>query len=60
MLDELLKVQEEQRYIIRKQANIIDDMFVLLCNYMALDDMEPLLNNLKEVAEKERDNGAIG
>ena len=52
MLDELLKVQEEQRYIIRKQANLIDDMFVLLCNYMALEDMEPLLNNLKEVAEK--------
>lgn len=52
MLDELLKVQEEQRYIIRKQANIIDDMFVLLVNYMALEELEPLLNNLKEVAEK--------
>ena len=52
MLDELLKVQEEQRYIIRKQANLIDDMFVLLCNYMTLDELEPLLNNLKEVAQK--------
>ena len=53
-MDELLKIQEEQRYIIRKQANIIDTMFVLLCNSMTMKELEPLLNDLKEVAEKER------
>ena len=60
MLDELLKVQEEQRYIIRKQANIIDEMFVLLCNYMTLEELEPLLNSIKEVADKEKKNGTVG
>ena len=54
MLDELLKVQEEQRCIIRKQANIIDDMFVLLCSYVALEDLEPLLNNIKDVTDKQQ------
>lgn len=52
MLDELLKIQEQQRYIIRKQANIIDDMFVLLCNYAAIEELEPLLNNIKDVTDK--------
>ena len=53
MLEELLKVQEEQRCIIKKQANIIDSMFVLLCNYVSMDEIEPLLNNVKEVAKRE-------
>lgn len=53
MPDELIKVQDVQRYIIRKQANLIDEMFVLLCNYMAMEDLEPLLNSIKEVAERE-------
>ena len=53
MLEELLKVQEEQRCIIKKQANIIDSMFVLLCNYETLENIEPLLNDMKEVAERE-------
>lgn len=52
-MEELLKIQEEQRYIIRKQANIIDTMFVLLCNYATMKDLEPLLNDIKEVAERE-------
>lgn len=54
-MDELLKVQEEQRYTIRKQANIIDNMFVLLCHYMTIEELEPLLNNIKEVIEKENE-----
>lgn len=52
-MDEFLKIQNEQCYIIRKQANIIDEMFVLLCNYMTIEELKPLLNDLQEVAEKE-------
>jgi hypothetical protein len=52
-MDEFLKIQNEQCYIIRKQANIIDTMFVLLCNYMTMEELKPLLNDLQEVAEKE-------
>lgn len=52
-MDEFLKIQNEQRYIIRKQANIIDEMFVLLCSYMTIEELKPLLNDLQEVAEKE-------
>lgn len=51
MLDTLLKVQEQQRYIIRKQANIIDEMFVLLCNKYAMEEIEPLLNSMKDITE---------
>ncbi len=58
-LEELLMIQEEQRRIIRKQTSIIDEMFVLLCNYMTLEEMEPLLNSMQEVAEKENDNAAF-
>ena len=53
MIEKLLEVQEQQRYIIKKQANIIDSMFVLLCNYVSMEEIEPLLNNVKEVAERE-------
>ena len=60
MLNKLLEVQEAQRSIIRKQTNIIDEMFVLLCNYMTLEELEPLLNSIKEVADKERKNGTVG
>ena len=52
-MDEFLKIQNEQCYIIRKQANIIDEMFVLLCNYMTIEELKLLLNDLQEVAEKE-------
>lgn len=60
MLNKLLEVQEAQRSIIRKQTNIIDEMFVLLCNYMTLEELEPLLNSIKEVADKEKKNGTVG
>lgn len=52
MLSKLMQVNTEQEKIIRAQAGIIDELFVLLCHYIEVDEVEPLLCSMKDVAER--------
>jgi len=54
MLSKLMKVNTAQEEIIIKLIGIINELFILLCNYTNLDieeGLEPLLNSMKDAAE---------
>ncbi|MBR1677287.1 MAG: hypothetical protein IJ706_08270 [Clostridia bacterium] len=52
MIDELIKVVAAQDEIIKSQSGIIDELFILLCNYVNLNEIEPLLTSIGDVAER--------
>lgn len=52
MMSQLMRLVGEQESIIKSQAGIIDDLFSLLCNYVTMDEIEPLLYSIKSAAEK--------
>lgn len=52
MIDELTKVVAAQDEIIKSQSGIIDELFILLCNYVSLNEIEPLLTSIGDVAER--------
>jgi len=47
----MAEIEEKQFEIIHKQGAIIDELFVLLLNYVTMDDIEPLCQSIKSVAE---------
>lgn len=54
MLSKLMQVNTAQEEIIIKLIGIINELFILLCNYTNLDieeGLEPLLNSMKDAAE---------
>ena len=50
MLSKLMMVNSVQESIIEMQAGIIDELFVLVCKHYNLEDIEPLLNSIKDAA----------
>lgn len=52
MISKLMQINTEQEAIIKRQAGIIDELFSLLCRYVDMDDIEPLLYSIKSAAEK--------
>lgn len=51
-LDDLTRVVAAQDDIIKSQSGIIDELFILLCQYVNLDEIEPLLTSIGDVAER--------
>ena len=51
-LDDLTRVVAAQDDIIKSQSSIIDELFILLCHYVNLDEIEPLLTSIGDVAER--------
>lgn len=55
MLTKLMQVNTAQEGIIETQAAIIDELFVLVCQYANIDELEgiePLLTSIKDAAER--------
>ena len=53
MLSKLMQINSAQEEIIREQACIIDELFILVCQYTTLDSidgLEPLLESMKSIA----------
>lgn len=56
MLSKLMQVNSAQEEIIERQAGIIDELFILLCEHLNLDNLEgiePLLVSMQNVVERE-------
>lgn len=52
MLSKLMQINSVQEEIIREQAGIIDELYVLVCQYTTLDSidgLEPLLESMKSI-----------
>lgn len=55
MLSKLMQVNSVQEEIIREQAGIIDELFMLVCQYTTLDSidgLDPLLTSMLDVANR--------
>ena len=55
MLSKLMQVNSAQEDIIERQAGIIDELFILLCEHLNLDDLEgidPLLVSMQDAADR--------
>lgn len=55
MLTKLMQVNTAQEGIIETQAAIIDELFILVCQYANIDELEgiePLLTSIKDAAER--------
>ena len=52
MLSKLMQINSAQESIIEQQAAIIDELYILVCEHVNLDNLEgiePLLSSMKEV-----------
>lgn len=58
MLSKLMQINSAQEEIIEKQAAIIDELYILVCEHVNLENLEgiePLLSSMMEVeGRKER------
>lgn len=55
MLTKLMQINSAQEEIIERQAGIIDELFILLCEHLNLNDMEgidPLLVSMQDAADR--------
>lgn len=55
MLSKLMQINSVQEEIIREQAGIIDELFMLVCQYTTLDSidgLDPLLTSMLDVANR--------
>ncbi|MBR6359381.1 MAG: hypothetical protein IKS11_07000 [Lachnospiraceae bacterium] len=55
MLTKLMQINSAQEGIIETQAGIIDELFILLCEHLNLDDMEgidPLLVSMQDAVDR--------
>lgn len=52
MLSTLMQINTLQEEIICKQAKAIDELFILLCQHGNLEGVEPLLNDIQDIADK--------
>ena len=55
MLTKLMQINSAQEGIIETQAGIIDELFILLCEHLNLNDMEgidPLLVSMQDAADR--------
>lgn len=55
MLSKLMQVNSAQEEIIERQAGIIDELFILLCEHLNLNDMEgidPLLVSMQDAVDR--------
>lgn len=55
MLTKLMQVNSAQEEIIERQAGIIDELFILLCEHLNLSDMEgidPLLVSMQDAVDR--------
>lgn len=56
MLSKLMQVNSVQESIIRRQAAIIDELFMLVCQYTNIEGfegIEPLLTSMRDAVEME-------
>ncbi len=55
MLTKLMQINSTQEGIIETQAGIINELFLIVCEYANLDELEglePLLTSMKDAAER--------
>lgn len=55
MLSKLMQINSAQEGIIEQQAAIIDELYVLVCEHVNLDELEgiePLLTSMKDVEDR--------
>ena len=58
MLSKLMQINSVQEGIIRDQAGIIDELFMLVCQYTTLDSIDgidPLLASMQDVTNREEE-----
>lgn len=58
MLTKLMQVNSLQEDIIKRQANAIDELYILLCeltDVAGADGLDPLYNQLQDIADKRRE-----
>ncbi len=49
---DFVELVAELTTITKKQAVIIDELFRLLVQYTTMEELEPIINSMKDVAEK--------
>ena len=55
MLTQLMKAFDEHEQIIKMQEGVIDELFILVCQYTNLDidnGLEPIINSISNIVEK--------
>ena len=55
MLSQLMQINSIQEEIIREQAAIIDELYILVCQHVNINNVEgiePLLETMKTAAER--------
>lgn len=51
MISKLMEVTASQDKVIKLQQNAINEMFIMLCQYMTMEELEPTLDTLERIAE---------
>jgi hypothetical protein len=56
VLSELMRVLDEIERIDAQKDGIIDELFMLVCQYTDLDvnDLEPIINSISDVVNRQR------